>query len=121
MNVLQALCRRSSFDEPSVKITKPQLCELINGERKSVQRGLQFLVSEGSVKCIKNQKGGRGVCPTYQLIVIPLAAGEIEDEPKEKTPALRSELVRQAVDRILSDNRGMSYGEARGMAEDEIA
>jgi hypothetical protein len=120
MNVLQALCRRASFDEPFSKLTKLDLQEMVNADRKSIQRGLKFLHAEGSIKVVAGAKGGRGTCPTYELVIIPLGPGEVEGEAPPAIAPLRSVLVSEAVARILRDNRGMSYSEARSMAEDEI-
>jgi 4-hydroxy-L-threonine phosphate dehydrogenase PdxA len=120
MNVLQALCRRASFHEPLSKLTKLDLQEMVNADRKSIQRALRFLHQEGSIKVVAGAKGGRGTCPTYELVIIPLAPGEEEEEALNAVAPLRSERVSEAVARILRDNRGMSFSEARSMAEDEI-
>lgn len=66
-SILQAMCHFAEFDRPEVTITKPQLGEHCRLCRKTIQRGLQFLKDECSIKPIRNVVGGRGNAVTYSL------------------------------------------------------
>lgn len=119
--VLSEMCSEASFKKPEVKISKPQLVELTGLSINTVKAALRFLKSEGSIVQVLGGKGGHGVAPTYQLVIIQ---GD-NSEPPQQAPQGNPDAVRKSkayMDRIseLMRDNGVGYGEARSMADKEF-
>jgi hypothetical protein len=80
--VLAEMCRSSEFNKPTVTITKPQLVDACRYSMKTIKEALKVLLEEGSIEGIMNQQGGRGVAPTYRLVVIGAPAPQYRETPK---------------------------------------
>lgn len=110
--VLLEMCRNAEFDRPEVTITKPQICNFTDLDRKTVQRAIRFLIEEGSIRAIRNPQGGRGVAVTYELVIV----GGSQPDPQSE-----SDRVRRRRDRIsyLMKAEGVGYGQAADMVDAE--
>ncbi len=118
--VLQCMCARADFKKPEVVITKNQISDYTGLERKAVQRAIKFLREEGTIRPIAGERGGKGVAVRYQLVNIRPDANE-GDERGQKSADIdrRSKQYRDTLARIMSE-RGVDYGTARNMADEEM-
>lgn len=99
---LEKMWLRADFHRPVVTLTKQDLVGDTRATLPTIKKALKFLREEGSVKPIKNWKGGKKV-PTTWILKVPVSSESPADMNLEEIEAKRS---REAAWRFLSGKYG---------------
>lgn len=88
LDVLRVMCWESRFDKPQITCTTEQLMEKARRGRTKVKEALRLLRSEGTIKYVANEKGGRGNAVTWQICLpknakLAAPAAAASDAPAE--------------------------------------
>lgn len=106
-NILRIMWADADFHRPIVTITKEQIMAKANCCLWSVKQALKALREEGSIKPIRNGKGGRSVPTTWLLGV----AGQQSTPSDQHVAELEEKRSREAAWRFLSQK----YGPAKAL------
>lgn len=105
--ILRAIWDKADFHRPVVTITREQIIEKTGCSLSTVRRALIDLRTEGSIKPIRNWKGGRSI-PTTWLLSVP---GQSNSPSDQHIAAREAEKAREAAWRFLSGK----YGPAKAL------
>lgn len=101
-HILKIMWNEADFHAPKVTITKEQLMMHARCSLFTVKRALIELRSEGSIKPIKNHRGGRGIPTTWRLCV----AGCDHTPSDAQIEAMENKQSREAAFKFLSHKYG---------------
>lgn len=95
------MCWAASFDEPSVKITKPQIMKITGAkQQRHVITAFNKLKEVGMIRVVSGGAGGKGVAPKYEIRPYGDVAPEIEPEQAPVDEAGLTEIHKITIEKI---------------------